>query len=224
MVRNISAGRRRLDSRSARIGSRDAFESLLERADFAVLAPQVASLMHEAGNPFLDWFYEGAPKALAAVRRSLERSASELAASRVTVLTVGDRLTGMYVALGGTELSRCRKADTLAILAQAASPESRSSLLTRLASVRELFVPVEADEFYLSKIGVVADLRGLGHGRRLLEAYLAVGRRKGFERFRLDVSSDNDGAVALYRSRGFEADAERDVCGLHYLAMTLRAS
>lgn len=194
---------------------------LVEHPEARALAPDAVALIHEAGNPFFDWFFAGPEPARAALEGMLQRDSSEVAASRVIVLLDGERLAGMYVALDGAELSRARKADTLALLGEAGSPESRSTLLARMAKARELFAPVAADEYYLSKIGVAPDLRRKGYGRALFEEYVSAGRAAGFTRFRLDVSADNEAAIALYRSAGFRIEADRETGPLRYVAMAL---
>jgi len=199
-----------------------------ERLDFRVLSelsgqerlvPVAASLIHEAGNPYFDWFFGGPEAARAAVVRWIERPSSELAASRVTLLFAGGRAAGVFVALGGAELAVCRKADALAALAEAG--KLRSALVARMAIARELFVPVVPEDFYLSKIGIVAELRRRGLGRALMAEYLAAGLDAGFERFCLDVSADNEHAIWLYRSFGFRVEARTDAAGMSYLRMGL---
>lgn len=196
---------------------------LLEHPESDGLMESVAGLIHQAANPYYDWFFGGTSAARAAIERQLRSPSSELAAERVVVLEDGDRVAGVFVALGGTELTLARNADALATVA-ASSQAGRRVLLARMAESRELFEPVGAGDFYLSKIAVAAALRGHGCGRRLVDAYLEAGRRAGFRRFRLDVSGDNGSAIALYRSAGFSAGPVRERAGLRYRAMTFEES
>lgn len=196
---------------------------LLEHPESDGLMESVAGLIHQAANPYYDWFFGGTNAARAAIERQLRSPSSELAAARVAVFEDGDLLMGAFVALAGAELALARKADALATVA--ASPVAkRRGLLARMAESRELFEPVSAGDFYLSKIAVADALRGRGCGRRLFDAYLEVGRRAGFSRFRLDVSGDNGSAIALYRSAGFSAGPVRERAGLRYRAMTFEES
>lgn len=178
-------------------------------------------MIHEAGNPYFDWFFDGPARARATLESMLQRASSEVAASRVIVLQEGERLAGMFVALEGAELAICRKADTHALLREARSPESRSTLVAKIEKSGDLFAPVGADEFYLSKIGIAPDKRRKGYGRALFDEYISVGRAAGFTRFRLDVSADNEAAIALYRSAGFRVESDRRVGRLRYFAMAL---
>lgn len=179
----------------------------------------VVTLARAAGNPYCDWFFGTPWRARAALRAWLDRPSSELAADGVTVLLDHDRVIGMFIALGGGELVLRRKADALA--AAAAAGEERRAVLERLAASRELFAPVSADEFYISRVAVTPDLRGRGLGRRLMSECLAAGRAAGYDRFCLDVSAGNEPAVRLYRSLGFRVEADRRAAGMRYLRMTL---
>jgi ribosomal protein S18 acetylase RimI-like enzyme len=195
--------------------------TLLEHPRSEALAVDAASLIHQAANPYYDWFFGGREPARAAIERGLRSPASELSAARVTVLVEEeDVLAGLFVALGGADLAVARKSDALAALASA--PEAgRRDLIARMGEARELFDPVGAGEYYLSKIAVSERLRGRGVGRRLLTAYLDAGRRAGFRRFRLDVAADNTAAIALYRATGFAIRSNRERAGMRYAALVL---
>jgi ribosomal protein S18 acetylase RimI-like enzyme/SAM-dependent methyltransferase len=56
-------------------------------------------------------------------------------------------------------------------------------------------------------MGVAADHRGRGIGRRLLAACLDKARAKGITRVELEVRADNERAIRLYESMGFEREA-----------------
>ena len=58
-------------------------------------------------------------------------------------------------------------------------------------------------------MGVHADFRGQGIGRRLIDAALAGAWRRGLERVDLDVRADNGTAIALYRRVGFVEEGRR---------------
>jgi len=164
--------------------------------------PMVVTLIHEAGNPYLDWFFGDSERARLTLERWVRRSSSEYALGRVRTVFAGDDLAGIYVGLGGAELAACRKADAVTVFKEAGA-EGRSALRDRLAQRRGLFPEVTDDEFYLSNIGVAASQRGKGLCRQLLDMYLAEGRAAGYSRFRLDVSSANVPAQRLYETFGF---------------------
>ncbi len=65
-----------------------------------------------------------------------------------------------------------------------------------------------AGEAELLRVAVDPDVRRRGLGRRLVEAGLEELRRRGVERCHLEVRTDNEPALALYRALGF------DVAGL----------
>ncbi|MGH3043049.1 MAG: GNAT family N-acetyltransferase [Gaiellaceae bacterium] len=188
----------------------------------AALRPAVAELIHEAGNPYFDWFFGDPQRAAATLAGWIRRPSSEVAASRVTLLLAGDVLAGAMVALSGEQLRRCRQADVVALLKDLGPDRSgRAALVERIQTANALFAPVGPEDFYLSKIGVLPGHRGMGLGRTLMAEFLAAGRAAGSSRFRLDVSADNEPAVCLYRSLGFVVESEGERAGLHYLSMVM---
>ncbi len=182
--------------------------------------PEVLPWIHEAGKPYFDWLFGGSETALKNIESWMRRPSSEISILRVTLLFAEERPVGGFIGLGGADLAQCRKADALAILREAQS-QGRPDLLVRLGAVRGLFPLVGPDEFYLSKIGVAADLRGTGLGRRLVMEYLAAGRAAGFRRFRLDVWAEHRAALLLYESLGFRVllESSSPEAGIKYLSM-----
>jgi ribosomal protein S18 acetylase RimI-like enzyme len=180
----------------------------------------VVGLVHEAGNPYFDWFFGGAEQAAATLAAWVNRPSSEVWLERIALALLGGEAVGMYVALPGQELHHCRQEDTLALLKTVGhDAAARAALHDRIEVSKDLFAPVGAVEFYLSKMGVVPAHRGKGLGRVLANAFLAAGHAAGFSRFRLDVSADNEPAVRLYASCGFRVESESEAAGLRYLAM-----
>jgi ribosomal protein S18 acetylase RimI-like enzyme len=152
----------------------------------------------------------------------MRRPSSEFFVERITLRVVGERTVGGVIALGGSELSRCRGADVLAALALA-GPKKRGDLVRRIRASQQLFPPVGADEFYVSRVWVEPGARGEGHGKALFREGLAAGARRGFQRFRIDVWSGNRVALGIYRARGFELERESvsEEAGMSYLNMVL---
>ncbi len=184
--------------------------------------PEILPWLHEAGNPYFDWIF-GCPKvARESLAARMRKQAAEFSVSRATLLLDDSQPVGGFVALGGTELARCRVADMVALLKEKTNKESADQR-ARLEAAQQLFPRVAVEEFYLSKVGVNADWRGNGLGRALVLAYVAAGRTAGFQRFRLDVWAENKPAIQLYLSLGFQVDrktAGPDDHHLRYLSMT----
>ena len=64
-------------------------------------------------------------------------------------------------------------------------------------------VKVGGDQADVMTIGVVPHARGHGIGRAILDALLDWARQVGAAEIFLDVRPSNEGAIALYNSRGF---------------------
>jgi ribosomal protein S18 acetylase RimI-like enzyme len=61
----------------------------------------------------------------------------------------------------------------------------------------------ETDTVFIYDIEVVAERRGEGFGRRLMELVEVEGRAMGLSRVELNVHADNDVARSLYESAGY---------------------
>lgn len=62
---------------------------------------------------------------------------------------------------------------------------------------------------YITLVLIDPEHRGTGLGRTLVEAVLAVARRRGFATCRLEVRRSNDAAFAMYQSLGFRVVDDR---------------
>jgi ribosomal protein S18 acetylase RimI-like enzyme len=181
--------------------------------------------IHAAGNPYYDWFFGGATEAESALAEWIRRSSSEVFVGRVRLLVDDGQAVGGFIAMSGPELAACRRQDALAAM-QAAGRAERASVLARMRLARGLFGTISAQEFYLSKMGVLPDHRGAGRGVTIVRQYLDVGAASGFRRFRLDVWAGNTAAVRLYKAAGFRVLRESSLLGradLTYLDMALEA-
>lgn len=58
-------------------------------------------------------------------------------------------------------------------------------------------------------MSIVAEQRGRGHGRAMLEVAIEHARRERMHKLELEVWPDNDRAIALYASCGFEVEGIR---------------
>lgn len=182
---------------------------------------EIVGLVHEAGNPYYDWLFGGEEAARESLDAVSLKTSSELWPGRARLLVAGSRLLGMYIALEGREVAACRAADTLALLGRLSRGDlnRREALRGRVAESRQLFDPVSGSDYFLSKIGVTAEFRGQRVAGILLDSFLDEGVAIGYGRFRVDVSADNEPAIALYRSRDFRTVHERRLHHMHYVQM-----
>src|SRR5881398_3023317 len=63
-----------------------------------------------------------------------------------------------------------------------------------------------AEDCLLEDLFVLESARGQGLGRALLDLLIERARGRGWRRIELDVNDNNAGALALYRSVGFDND------------------
>jgi ribosomal protein S18 acetylase RimI-like enzyme len=198
------------------------FQSLAQNQSMEQWISKTLSWVREAGNPYYDWLFGDAARAESALTQWMRRPSSEVFVGRVSLLVDDGQTVGGFIALSGSELAACRRADAVATL-QTVEPEERGSVLARMHSTRGLFTIPSAEEFYLSKMGVLPDFRGAGHGATIVRQYVDVGAALGFQRFRLDVWTGNRPAVQLYKAVGFRVlrESSIDQARMTYLDMAL---
>jgi ribosomal protein S18 acetylase RimI-like enzyme len=94
--------------------------------------------------------------------------------------------------------------DTLGrMLAAIASPAAFGTLAGAGEDVAYGMAVLDRGMVGLFDIAVRSDVRGRGHGRRIVQDLLAWGRERGASRAYLQVTTANAPALALYRSLGF---------------------
>jgi ribosomal protein S18 acetylase RimI-like enzyme len=69
--------------------------------------------------------------------------------------------------------------------------------------VGQLGVLLEEDQIYIRGVGVLPEYRRRGYGRQMLAATVGALQAEGHTHFSLDVATENDRALDLYRSCGF---------------------
>jgi ribosomal protein S18 acetylase RimI-like enzyme len=185
-------------------------------------AREVEPWLHEAANPYLDWMLGSPELATAAIRKWMTKERSEISLSRLVGLYEDGGVVGGYVGLTGAELAAATRADTQALLA-VVPREERAGVLRRAAALADLRRPVEEDEWFLSKLGVLESHRRGGRGRAVLDHFLDSGRERGLSRFRLDAWKPDSHVVGMYERAGFRTVAEHESreLGGALLAMTL---
>ncbi len=67
---------------------------------------------------------------------------------------------------------------------------------------------LDSDVPFIVNIGIIPGYRGKGYGRLLLMHFLEIVAAKGFDQVRLNVRSDNEAALGLYRKLGFKVISE----------------
>jgi ribosomal protein S18 acetylase RimI-like enzyme len=191
------------------------------------LIPQLAPWVHEASQPFADWYFASSELAAEILREWMERPTAEVFVGRAIVMTepeAGDLAVGCLIGLSGAELSQARAADFVAFCRELGSGTDADAVLADVVPAsRELFPPVAEDELYISRVAIDPARRGKGLGRQLVAHAVATFRAHGFSRFRLDVSAHNLSAIRAYEAAGLRVVASQDSpsTGFSYCAMTL---
>lgn len=175
--------------------------------------------VREAGRPFFDIYLDGTDTD-STIARWLQRGSSELSLQRTRLLVADDRISGGYISLAGRDLISCRQADLLD-LAREMSDHNYSDLRARMDDLSDLFAPVEENDFYLSKIGVMPRMQTKGMSHHLMRDCIRRAKQGGFRRVRVDVPEQREIARELYRAYGFEPiyRGKTPISDLRYLAM-----
>ncbi|HYI38519.1 MAG TPA: GNAT family N-acetyltransferase [Thermoleophilaceae bacterium] len=202
-------------------GARD-FRALTDVPSPERFVSDLQPWIHEAGNPYLDWLFGAPDSARAALAAWMVSDGSEISLGRVVGLFEGGNPIGGYVGLSGSDLAKCVRKDAITAL-KVAGRDGRPAFLERARELSDLRRPVEPDEWFLSKLGVLVPYRRGGRGRALLEDFLGRGAQAGFSRFRLDVWARDEHTVRLYESAGFLTFDETfsEEMGMRLLAMRL---
>jgi ribosomal protein S18 acetylase RimI-like enzyme len=196
------------------------------------LVPQLAPWIHAASNPFADWYFGGAEVAGEIIQEWMARPSSEMFLGRAFLLHDGDAAgsaappAGCLIGVSGAELTALRAADFAAFCQDLGTgPEAERVIEDVVAAARELFPPVGADQYLVSRVAVDPRRRGQGLGRALVAHAVETKRTEGFRRFRLDVAADNASAIRAYQAVGFAitSTSRHAPSGLAYCAMTLNA-
>ncbi len=78
-----------------------------------------------------------------------------------------------------------------------------------LVNVRE----TEADEYYISNVGVSSEFQRRGYGTRLMSFAEELASRAGLKKCSLTVDMENTGAIHLYERLGYRIVATRQFTG-----------
>ncbi|MDH3201713.1 MAG: GNAT family N-acetyltransferase [Myxococcales bacterium] len=188
-------------------------------------AERLRSWIHDASNPFADWYFGDREAAGEIIGEWMERPSSELYLGRAIVMMDDqEEPVGVLLGMSGAEVAACRMTDFTAFCEEIGSETEADEVVDQVVTAsRELFPPIEEDAFYISRIAIDPEKRGRGLGRQLVQHTIDLKRRQGFERVRLDVSADNADAIRAYESLGFKvmSQSQSTIAPLEYCAMLL---
>lgn len=144
----------------------------------------------------------------ATLRRWMQNPDSELALQKTRLLIADDLVAGGYVGFAGRQLLRRREAD-LIDLARAHGNLRCPNMRQAIQRVHPLMGSVAPNDFYLSKIGVTAELRGRELEPTLLDACFDQAQAAGFDHMRIDIDDGDDFTRTLCTAKGFETLQKR---------------
>src|SRR5690606_30501440 len=131
--------------------------------------------VHQASNPFADWYYGDAETAREVITERMGRPSSELHIGRAILLTRDGEAEprGGIIGMPGEVIAECRAADFLAFYEElGGGPEADEVIGEVLPVARQLFPPVAHDAFYISRVVIDPARRSAGLGRALMEKSL----------------------------------------------------
>ncbi len=170
-------------------------------------AEQLSGWVLQTGTRFFKAIFGDDDTARCQLERWICRGDSEFCGLLATIALNDSSPAGVIVAMSGSEVGRRRRSDFLALMG-ASGRERRLLLKQNLQVLANATPPIRESDFYIRSLAVDKARRGCGIGRALINAAINDGAAAGHRRFRLDVDTDNDPALALYRSCGFEAISE----------------
>lgn len=134
---------------------------------------------------------------------------NRLSFSNTLVDRRGDAIAGMLICYPGTEASMLDR-PIISTLEERYGKNSAAKLIPECLP----------GDFYLDSVAVAERFRGQGVAKGLLAAFEERGRAcPGCSRLSLIVEPGNEGAAALYRSRGYGDDGQLPVSGTPYTRM-----
>lgn len=157
------------------------------REDAEIIAMAVAMAIGEE-TALRDYCGDDYMAVLAQIARS---EATQYSWRNAVVAEVEGHIAGAVVGYDGAQLYVLREG-TFAVLRQC------------VGRVPNIVDETEPGECYLDSIGVLAEYRGLGVGRALVEAFCARAFADGHDRVGLIVDYENPDAERLYASLGFD--------------------
>ncbi len=112
---------------------------------------------------------------------------------------------GVLVSLMATSLGRAEDRVRERVLQDLQKPTHRFFIATLQGQpVGSLGVVTPGQYPYIVAFGVLPDLRGRGYGRQMLEEVVSILLAEGTQRILIEVETENEHALSLYRSCGFQ--------------------
>jgi GNAT superfamily N-acetyltransferase len=197
-------------------------------ADVARHTDDCVALAATASAAYDAFVFHESARAEGVARFLFDRGIAEFSPPAVRLLLSAGRPVGMFALLPAELLRKRRLAATWAITREP-SLGVDADALRRLKLAAGTLMRVEDGDAYLARIAVHPDASGRGLGQLLLQEVVAESRRIGAARCVLDVATDNDRSIALYRRAGFAEVGRADVedvaagrtLGHLHLALTL---
>jgi len=176
--------------------------ALGERLDARVRDAIVLDLQRQASEAYSTFVFDTAADADEFWRLLFDRGVAEFSPPYGRLAMDEGRVVGLIARLDQRELrnTRLRSAHELH---RAGFFRTRPGVERRIQLASRALIPLQAGDFYLSRLAVAADARRRGVGSRLAAEFEAEAASRGCTRLALEVSADNQQAVRFYETRGF---------------------
>lgn len=196
------------------------FREMSLAADAIGVLPMILPWIHESSDRFFDFLFHDLGDVREVLATWAQKPSSEFSLSRTTLAFHNDCVVGGFIAGAGAAMTKARSLDLMTLL-RTGNSEYKAEIARRLTALKVDLGAMDERDYYLRALGVAADWRGRGVGRRLLAEFARRGTTLGFQRLRLDVYETNQTAIKLYQSAGFEISRQA-LCaalGMRVLAM-----
>lgn len=173
-------------------------------------AAAIAPLVYSSGPAAFDYVFSHGTNssALAFLEQSLREPGGEFGYANHIVAELDGKVAGVAASFSGDSALRYMLVALRQILGNY-GPIRGTGVIRRGLQVESVIQPPTGAMHYIAHVGVAAESRRNGIGRKMVEHLLEEGKRLNRATAVLDVASENEPARKLYERLGFSTIEER---------------